>query len=421
MRQIPNSLSAALLMGYIVAAVSVAGGEGSEVPWHRYDYQHLAGPCQGFYSDRELLYDVLGSIFSKHVEWLEIGPQNPRDTRKANLCKARLGGLALRGVNLNRADLREADLTSTDLKNATLMEADLSKSRLTRTVLYNADLSGTNLQGADLRGADLRKAYLIGTELQGANLGGAQLAKAIYEPDPESLPVIGSLALPTTGLEELQFFYSPAGLLALREALKKAGLRTQESQITYAIRHTKRLQMWKKGDLPDKSESLFNLVAFELPCDYGMSPGRPLKILGGSIGLFALLYMVALFTARGDSGIWMVWLSDRVHKSESEANPTRVTSTFLFSPLKMWAAGRWQRGLARGLSVLLIGLYFSLLSAFSLGWRELNVGTWIARVQPREYTLRATGWVRTVSGLQSLLSVYLLALWVLTYFGRPFE
>ena len=85
------------------------------------------------------------------------------------------------------------------------------------------------------------------------------------------------------------------------------------------------------------------------------------------------------------------------------------------------AAGRWWGVLLRGVSVPLIGLYFSLLSAFSLGWRELNAGTWIARVQPREYVLRATGWVRTVAGIQSLLSVYLLALWVLTYFGRPFE
>ncbi len=62
--------------------------------------------------------------------------------------------------------------------------------------------------------------------------------------------------------------------------------------------------------------------------------------------------------------------------------------------------------------LLCTSLYFSVLSAFHLGWRELNVGTWIARMQPREYTLRATGWVRTVSGIQSLLSVYLLALWV---------
>ena len=53
--------------------------------------------------------------------------------------------------------------------------------------------------------------------------------------------------------------------------------------------------------------------------------------------------------------------------------------------------------------------------------KRFNVGSWIARVQAHEYTLRATGWVRVVAGLQSLLSVYLLALWALTYFGRPFQ
>ncbi len=42
-------------------------------------------------------------------------------------------------------------------------------------------------------------------------------------------------------------------------------------------------------------------------------------------------------------------------------------------------------------------------------------------MQPREYTLRAKGWVRVVSGVQSLFSVYLIAMWALTYFGRPFE
>jgi hypothetical protein len=56
-----------------------------------------------------------------------------------------------------------------------------------------------------------------------------------------------------------------------------------------------------------------------------------------------------------------------------------------------------------------------------LGWRELNVGNWIARLQKHEYTLRPTGWVRSVAGFQSLLSVYLVALWALSYFGRPFD
>jgi hypothetical protein len=73
----------------------------------------------------------------------------------------------------------------------------------------------------------------------------------------------------------------------------------------------------------------------------------------------------------------------------------------------------WLRRIGRALQ-------FSILSAFHIGWRDLNVGTWLARLQTREYTLRATGRVRTFAGVQSLLSVYLLAMWVLTYFGRPF-
>jgi len=42
-------------------------------------------------------------------------------------------------------------------------------------------------------------------------------------------------------------------------------------------------------------------------------------------------------------------------------------------------------------------------------------------MQLREYSLHATGWTRFVSGLQSLISVYLVALAILTYFGNPFE
>ncbi len=65
--------------------------------------------------------------------------------------------------------------------------------------------------------------------------------------------------------------------------------------------------------------------------------------------------------------------------------------------------------------------YFSLLSTFHIGWRDLNVGNWIVRIQPNDYIMKADGWVKSVSGIQSLLSIYLLALWVLTQFGRPFD
>jgi hypothetical protein len=39
----------------------------------------------------------------------------------------------------------------------------------------------------------------------------------------------------------------------------------------------------------------------------------------------------------------------------------------------------------------------------------------------REFDLRARGWIRCVSGVQSLLGVALIALSLLSYFGHPFD
>jgi Pentapeptide repeats (8 copies) len=438
MRPIARSWSVALLVGCLIAAVAVAGGQENSVSL-----------CEGLYKDRWLTPDDLATVLSNHRAWLH-SKREPNDTRKANLCQARLSGANLQradlleanlqetelieanlqearlfGANLQRADLLEANLHQASLYGAGLIEANLSGANMQEADLTVAILTGARLSGANLQKANLTVAYLAGVDLSGANfqeadLFGANLQGAIYEPNPVKLPNFWTLTEPENKLETLVFHKSPAALFALREAFKRGGMHTQERQITYAIEHTRRLQAWKSRDLWKKSESLFNYVWFELPSGYGMAPRQALAGLGLLIALFSIPYMVAV-TTHGPAGIWMVWIPDRVHKAEGEANPVRVTSAFFFSPLKMWSAGRWQRGVARGLSVLLIGLYFSVLSAFSLGWRELNVGTWIARVQPREYMLRATGWVRTVSGIQSLLSVYLLALWVLTYFGRPFE
>jgi nitric oxide reductase large subunit len=69
----------------------------------------------------------------------------------------------------------------------------------------------------------------------------------------------------------------------------------------------------------------------------------------------------------------------------------------------------------------MLAAYFSLLSALRIGWSGLNFGTWISRMQLREYSLHATRWVRVASGIQSLISVYMVALAILTYFGTPFE
>lgn len=128
---------------------------------------------------------------------------------------------------------------------------------------------------------------------------------------------------------------------------------------------------------------------------------QPLLILGVFICIFSPFYMLSLKKQKKKDGIWKFWIKERARKDLGCDEPVLLTCN-------------WKGTIGNG-------IYFSILSAFHVGWRDLNVGTWIARMQPREYRLHATGWVRFVSGLQSLLSVYLLALTILTYFGRPFE
>ena len=208
--------------------------------------------------------------------------------------------------------------------------------------------------------------------------------------------------------------------MELREIFKKAGMRDEERQLTYALNHTRRLHLKKEG-FADKLESLFHLVCFEWTCDWGMSPGRPLRLMFLGLFVFTLPYLLALRSRNPRNGIWLTLLPDRVLDLYIKERPVKLTFRPPLRPLPAKGWARLTARVRRAWRCIRLAFYFSLLSAFNIGWRELNVGTWINRIQKREYNLRGTGWVRMLSGIQALLSVYMMALWVLTYFGRPFE
>jgi hypothetical protein len=363
----------------------------------------------------------LDKILQAHALWVKtIGKKG----QLANLSYADLSGADLSDADLSDADLSDADLSGAKLSGARLYKADLSGARLgeadlNRANLSYADLSRADLSGAILWGIRLNRADLTQANLRGAFFYRADLANVIFETKAGSVQD-GSKFLSVKGLPSLKYRDSPHSLVDLREAFKKAGMREPERQVTYALNHNRRIKLWNKPGLLNKVESLFNLVCFEWPCQYGMNPGRPLKILGLGLFLFTPLYLLALRSRDRESGIWLVLSSDRILGRRSKDRPYKLTTNRVFRPLPRDST-RFGEKILRGWRLVRLAFYFSLVSAFNLGWRELNVGNWISRLQKNEYTFRATGWVRTVAGLQSLLSIYLLALWVLTYFGRPFD
>lgn len=319
-----------------------------------------------------------------------------------NLSAAKLFGANLANADIGGADLRNADLGGTDLTStvaifANFTRANLRGANLTNADLLGADMTGAFLDGATLHGADLTDVNFTGAALAGTNLANAQIAFAnltstLFE--PTAIPnkfYLGGL----TGVDTVRFDKGKqGGLVQMRAALRDVGLRDLERGATFSIEHGKTRHA-------NAFERWFRIVCFEWTTGYGLYPGRALMLLFCLVPLFAVPYAWALRLSSGADGLWREWLDSRMRKELGQDEPERLR-------VKWWQA-------------LGIGLYFSFLSAFHIGWRDFNVGSWLIRMQPREYVLRASGWTRTVSGLQSLLSVYLLAIWALTYFGRPFE
>jgi len=413
--------------------------------------------CDGKYKDGGKPDQAeLEEILNDHIVWLISGAK-VSDTGRANLCganlrdedlktaqlrKANLRGSHLGGADLRNADLRGANLKDTNLIDADLNNADLRGAYLNRKSLEGVDLErfslmgvslsgeilvGINLSGADLGGADLRDANLVSADLRGANLNAANLAgtdlrsaqlmeanllstnlsnakligvnleNALFS--PIEIPDRGYLA----GIQNLDTVRFPpekqSGLALLRNSLKELGLRKLEREATFAI------EKGKTGHTASQIEKFARYLFFEVTAGYGLYPGRCLIILFSLIPLFLLIYFFSIYKTKESpkqdkNGIYRNWADDRVRKDLGSDEPELIAGGFMKS--------------------LVYAFYFSLLSAFHIGWRDINVGNWIARIQPREYTLRATGWARTVSGIQSLISIYLLAFWVLTQFGRPF-
>ncbi len=345
------------------------------------------------------------------LEWVNL---DGADLTDAILRKADLSGLVqLVGADLTRADLEKADFTGATLTNAIMVEADLRRADFTRAFLTRVDLT---------------RAQFNGTDITKTGFWQANLTDAFYE--PITVPRVETMAN-MLGLETVRWRESKLGLFILRAAFRTAGIREQERQVTYAIEHgatcrllvgwycpAETIEVKESDKIPgqkalskwNRVEGVFRLVFLEWPVDYGLSYGRPIGFLVLLTVAMSLVYLLPLtlpdLSGRG-AGIYRIWPRGRIDGAmgsyetvdDEQVERLRVT-------------GPW---------VLVYAFYFSVLSAFHLGWRDFNVGSWLARLQPREYLLRGRGWVRTVSGAQSLVSVYMVAIWALTYFGRPFQ
>jgi len=341
-------------------------------------------PWDGKWTDRDRKVRSradLDDISKQHKLWL-LTPEHKRGLD--SWWESALKGANLHGADLSYYMLEEADLEGTNLSSAILAP----------TALGSANLKGADLSNSDLTGAILTDAWVIG-----ADLGGA-----IFEPRSLTKPEYLAAA---QHLELMTYKSNPGPLNQLRKQFQDAGYREQERAITYALNR-------READLDPPIERWFKRVAFDLTCQYGFAPGRPLRIVLWLWVLFSIVYAVFMHR-NGKGGIYLVgtrWSRGKSNTQGIQIRPRTLRAARWWKLPFLWLRQEWR--------VLRAAMFFSLMSAFNIGFRDINFGRWLRLLTRREYDLKAVGWARTASGFQSLLSVYLIALWVLTYFGRPF-
>ncbi|WP_353573046.1 hypothetical protein [Candidatus Albibeggiatoa sp. nov. BB20] len=142
-----------------------------------------------------------------------------------------------------------------------------------------------------------------------------------------------------------------------------------------------------------------------------------------SMGIFAFIYWLALRIDSEHNQFEIIWESKPQTSNARRGIKPSKQNQDTCTPLRLKCTKQgWFNWLRFELKIIRISIYFSFLSAFTIGWRQYNIGNWVRQLQTRDTTLRISkGWIRSIAGFQSLMGLYLLVIWMLTQFGRPFE
>ena len=370
-----------------------------------------------------------------------------------------LQGAIFNHAKLSKAEFKKSHLNDAKFRHAHLTEVDFTNADLTRADLSYADLSNAILSGATLKNAKLIGAKLIGTKIINTDFSGAFLDGVTFEPniDPSNPPILRSLNN-ARDLVKLKYNQDPSALYILKDAFRKSGFINSAKIINCSIKRNIRHR--KNYSFIDNIKRIFEWFFLDIPNGYGAYPIKPLWIIIILIFFFSLFYSYNLITKSGNkSGIWMIEYDFYSHNNE-EAKTIKILINKNLLNLSPFKSNTWKKilntldiisfgwlrkfyKLLKKLISLLIkkvievieiknplikeiisnphqasvaflfGTYFSFISAFKIGIGDFEISDWIAITQPKNVVFKATGIIRVISGIQSVISAYLLFLWLL--------
>lgn len=237
------------------------------------------------------------------------------------------------------------------------------------------------------------------TKFEKANFTRCIFNDAIFNPKKLNDYTMNTLS-EAGSLSNLNWAVSSKSLIKLRNYFRDNRHRQKEREITCALERN--------------HQSPFEKIIFDLPFEYGSNLARPFKIVGIIYIVCSFFYFI-YFHLSGQYGLKYKVISDINCRKETlvrmrpiykrEDNKIKALHLLIWEEIKLiwWA------------------LFFSLMSALNVGFRDVNFGRWIRLLLPGESEFQAYGLIRIVSGIQAILSVLLMALGLFFHYGRFFD
>ena len=228
------------------------------------------------------------------------------------------------------------------------------------------------------------------------------------------------------GLDRLWYKDNPGSLTQLRENFRQAGYRDAAIKVNAALRRSW-LSNKSNQNIWDRIHFWFESTLFDKPSGYGVYPFRPLRWV--FLGLFPIsifFYLVIMIISPEQKSFNSIIHTSVKYGIYIKKAPLGITPTEEIDELSkifkinidIHPLSGITRRLLRGIGYATL---LSLMATFNIGFRDLNVGRWIRLVLPIKLDIQTQGFPRVIFGIHSIVSVYLIALSILTYFANPFE
>lgn len=328
--------------------------------------------------------DFSDTEFIKDINKAGLG--NPRLVYEPVFYHSSLHFTRFIGTNFANCSIANADFEVANFMNATFNKVVFENVFLTDSKFFGIDQTSTSFKDCDLSGVNFRNANLLGL---------------VYEPKVNPHP---SLIVNAFNIDRIKYNDNPAALVQLKKQMRDAGFINSEKKIIAALRR--------------HNAAWYETMLFDYSCSFGSEPFKPLKYMFGLFIFMGLFNSYVLF-AQKTAGFYIVSEDVVLNKDniqDFEKNKIGLETELFSDPRLFLSNSAWS-----AIRVYLIGFSISLLSALRIGFREVNLSNWVKLILPWEIDIKAYGYPRTISGIQSLFSVYMLALTILSYFGRPFD